>query len=72
MTQESVKALSDDQLGQVIAWAQSEQKERTERRKQEAIARIKELAQTVGVSISINGRRGRPGGSRKAEKTASK
>lgn len=60
MTQETVKALSDADLVNVIAWAQGEQKARAERRKRETIAKIKELAQTVGVSVNIAGTRGRP------------
>ena len=60
MTQESVKALSDADLVHVIEWAQQEQKLRAERRKRETIAKIKELAQTVGVSVNIVGTRGRP------------
>jgi hypothetical protein len=60
MTQDTVKAMSDGELVQVIAWAQEEQKARTERRKRETIAKIKEMAQTVGVSVSIAGVRGRP------------
>ncbi len=60
MTQDTVRALSDSELGEVIAWAQSEQKARAEKRKQETIARIRELAGTVGVSVTINGTRGRP------------
>jgi hypothetical protein len=60
MTQETVKALSDTDLSQVITWAQEEIKTRTERRKQEAIAKIKALASQVGVSVSIAGVRGRP------------
>jgi hypothetical protein len=60
MTQESVKALSDADLSQVIVWTQEEIKTRTERRKQEAIAKIRALASQVGVSVSIAGTRGRP------------
>ena len=60
MTQETVKALSDTDLSQVITWAQEEIKTRTERRKQEAIAKIKALASQVGVSVSIAGVRGGP------------
>jgi len=69
MTQESVKALSDVDLSQVIIWAQEEVKTRTERRKQEAIAKIKALALQVGVSVSIAGTRGRPATIRTATKT---
>jgi hypothetical protein len=60
MTQETVRALSDVDLSQVITWAQEEIKTRTERRKQEAIAKIRALASQVGVSVSIAGTRGRP------------
>jgi len=60
MTIDAVKALSDADLSQVAAWAQSEIKARAERRKQETIARIKELAGSVGVSVAIGGTRGRP------------
>jgi hypothetical protein len=60
MTQETVKALSDTDLSQVITWAQDEIKTRTERRKQDAIAKIKALAAQVGVCVSIAGVRGRP------------
>lgn len=60
MTQETVKAMSDADLAQVIAWAQDETKVRAERRKQEAIAKIKALAAQAGVSVAIGGARGRP------------
>jgi hypothetical protein len=60
MTQETIKALPDNELPQVIAWAQDEIKLRAERRKEEAIAKIKALADSVGVKIAIGGVRGRP------------
>ena len=60
MTLEALKALSDADLSQVIAWGQEEQKARAERRKQETIAKIKELAGAVGVTVAIRGARGRP------------
>jgi len=60
MTQETVRALSDADLSQVVAWAQAEIKARAEKRKQETIAKIKELAGTVGVTVAIDGVRGRP------------
>lgn len=60
MTLENVKALSDSELAQVIAWAQEEVKARAEKRKQETIAKIKELAGSVGVRVAIGGVRGRP------------
>jgi hypothetical protein len=70
MTQEAVKALSDADLSQVIVWAQDEIKTRTERRKQEAIAKIRALASQVGVSVSIAGVRGRPARIRTVPKAA--
>jgi hypothetical protein len=60
MTQETIKALADGELTQVIAWAQEEIKARAEKRKRETIAKIKEMAGAVGVSVSIAGVRGRP------------
>ena len=60
MTQESIRALDDSELSQVVAWAQTEIKARTERRKQETIAKIKEMAGAVGVTVAIGGVRGRP------------
>jgi len=60
MTQENIRALSDSELPQVIAWAQEEIRTRAENRKREAIAKIKALASQVGVSVSIAGVRGRP------------
>ena len=60
MTQEMVRALGDKDLSEVIAWAQDELRVRAEQRKHDTIAQIKELAGTVGVSITINGKRGRP------------
>lgn len=60
MTQEVIRALSNDQLAQVLVWAHDEQKVRTERRKREVIAKIKQMAEEIGVSLSIAGRKGRP------------
>jgi hypothetical protein len=60
MTQETIKSLTDNELPQLIAWAQDEIRSRAERRKEEAIAKIKALAESVGVKIAIGGVRGRP------------
>ncbi len=60
MKQETIQALTDADLSQVVAWAQAEIKARAEKRKQETIAKIKELAGAVGVSVTIGGVRGRP------------
>ena len=60
MTQEMVRALEDKDLSQVIAWAQDETAMRAEKRRHDTIANIKELAAAVGVSVTINAKRGRP------------
>jgi hypothetical protein len=60
MTQDTVKTLSDGELVQVITGAQDEQKARAAKRKRETIAKIKELARAAGVSVNVEGVRGRP------------
>jgi len=60
MTQDAVRALSDSELVNVIAWAQAEQKARAEKHKQDTIAKIRELARSIEVGIRIEGSRGRP------------
>jgi hypothetical protein len=60
MTQDAIRALSDEELTQVISWAQAEVKTRAERRKLDTIAKIKELARSIELGIKIEGTRGRP------------
>ena len=60
MTEQNIKALSDSELTQVIASAQDELKARAEKRRQETIVKIRELAGSVGVTVRIDGTRGRP------------
>jgi hypothetical protein len=60
ITAEVIKSLSDDELARFVEAGKGEQKARAERKKQETIARIKELAGTVGVRVAIGGARGRP------------
>ena len=60
MTREMVKALSDTELEQVGGWAREETRERVVKRKQDTIARIRDLAAVAGVHIKISGARGRP------------
>lgn len=60
MKAEDIKNLTDAELLQVLNWAEQERKTRTERRKQETLARIRELAQSIGVAVSVGGQRGRP------------
>jgi len=72
MTLETVRALSDADLSQVAVWAGQEIEARKEKRKQEAIAKIKELAGAVGVAVLIKGQRGRPAKSKPEAKTVKK
>ena len=60
MTQDAIRALTDADLAQVMLWGQAEIKARAERRKQETIAKIKELAGGIHVKVAISGQRGRP------------
>ncbi len=60
ITVETIKGLSDDELAKLVDAGKQEQKERSDRKKRETIARIRELAETVGVRIAIGGARGRP------------
>jgi hypothetical protein len=72
MTQDAVKALSDGELEQVIGWAQAERKMRADRRKHETIVKIRELAQSVGISINLSGMRGRPARLHESQRTSAK
>jgi hypothetical protein len=60
MTPQTIKELSDPELVQVIAWAQQEQQERATQRKQETIAKIRELARSIEIHVKVEGTRGRP------------
>lgn len=60
MTRDILKTITDAELEQVGIWALEETRQRQERRRQETIARIKQLAADNGVSVTINGARGRP------------
>ncbi len=60
MTREILKTLSDTELEQVGVWAREETRERAVKRKQETIAKIRDLAVAAGVHIKISGARGRP------------
>lgn len=64
-TIESVKSLSDEELDRLIDAGMKEKQAREERRKQETIARIKELAGTISVTVTIGSTRGRPKGGKK-------
>ena len=60
ITDEAIKGLSDEELNRVVDLGKQEQKARAEKKKQETIARIRELAGIVGVRVAIGGARGRP------------
>jgi hypothetical protein len=60
MTEQAIRTLVDQDLTQVIVWAEDELRLRAEKRKHDTIAKIRELAGTVGLSIAINSKRGRP------------
>lgn len=60
MTREAVKALSDPELQDVGVWVLEETIERKQRRKREAVARIKEIAAKEGLEFVLKGQRGRP------------
>jgi hypothetical protein len=61
MNEEAIQGLPDDRLALVLGWAQAEISARQQKRRNEAIATIRALAATAGVSVAINGHhRGRP------------
>jgi hypothetical protein len=60
ITDEAIRSLTDEELNRVVDSGKQEQKARAERKKQETIARIRELAGAVGVRVAIGGARGRP------------
>ncbi len=60
MKTDDVRGLSDSELVLFIEAAQAEKQARDEKRRQETIARIKELAGAEGLSVHIDGLRGRP------------
>ena len=60
VTIEAIKGLSDDDLDRFINSGMEEKATRTERRKQETMARIRALAESVGVPVSFGAARGRP------------
>ena len=68
VTIDAIRSLSDDELDRFIASGTEEKKARAERRKQETIAKIRELAESVSVTVSIGGARGRPKGATKRTK----
>lgn len=72
VTTESMKSLSDEELDRLIDAGTKEKHAREERRKQETIARIKELAGTISVTVTIGGSRGRPKSGKKPKEAKAK
>ena len=72
VTIESVKSLSDDELDRLMKTATEEKEAREERHKQETIARIRELADVIGVTVSIGAARGRPKSGKKPKDAKAK
>ena len=72
VTIESVKSLSDDELDRLMKAATEEKAAREERHKQETIARIRELAGVIGVSVTIGAARGRPRSGKKPKEKKAK
>lgn len=60
MKLEDLKVINDEDLERLKTAVEDEQQERAERRKRDAIAKIKEVAGAVGLSVHIEGQRGRP------------
>ena len=59
ITQEQIEALSAEQFNQVKGWVLEDDKVRTEKHKQETLARIRALARSAHIDIRIIGARGR-------------
>ena len=57
MTQEAIRKLTDDQLGDVIIFAQTEQQERADKRREQAIEEITKRAKEAGLQITIKGKK---------------
>jgi len=57
---DDIKAFNDSELDQFIEAAQAEKQARAEKRKQEAITKIREIAASQHISVHFDGQRGRP------------
>ena len=60
MKTDDIKAFNDSELDQFIEAAQAEKQARAEKRKQEAITKIREIAASQHISVHFDGQRGRP------------
>jgi len=57
MNPETLKKLTDDQLGEVITFAQTELQTRADTRREQAIEEITKRAKEAGLQISIKGKK---------------
>lgn len=55
-----IESMKDDEITELISTGQAVLKAREERRKQEAITKIKEIAASQHLSVHFDGQRGRP------------
>ena len=69
MKYDDVRALADSELDQVITWTEEEKKSRAEKRKQEAIVAIREIAAREHIPVKIDGQRGRPSKAKASDKS---
>jgi len=60
VTTEQLKGLSDAELSALGSALNVEVREREEKRKQDAIAKIRAIASSAHIPVSIGGMRGRP------------
>ena len=65
-----VKMLNDKDLAAFVAAGQAEIAAREKQRKEETIAKIRALASQAGLAVQIAGARGRPGGTKAAQRPA--
>lgn len=72
VTTETIKSLSDNELDRLGDAVMEEKRARKERHKQETIARIRELAGVIGVTVSIGAARGRPKNGKKLKEAKAK
>ncbi len=71
ITPDTIKSLSDEELEKFISAGERERAERAERKKQETIARIRELAEAGGIRVAIGGAKSRRAKSKPARESAS-
>lgn len=69
---DTIKSLSDEELDRFIIAGERERADRAERKKQETIAKIRELAEQGGIRVAIGGARSRKAKAKPARESGSK